>query len=126
MWDWADFVRDGRTCQGVFSTSMWPEGRPVESRRTPASRRKQKPLVTAHVPHETRASRSKIPCMRVAYREERVHKIVVNLPECVKPIICLLYLQKMGYGDVALVMGMKSKQVVRIKRKSLKYINDML
>ena len=123
LFDWADYVKAGRTCQGVFQTSSWPSGRPVEA----GIRRKQRnTLAPVPNPKETRITRPKIPCMRVAYREEKVHKIIMTLPDYVKPIICCLYLMRLGYGDTAVILGLKSKQVVRIKRKSLKVIYSLL
>ena len=127
MHDWASYVKEGQTSPGVFQTSSWSVGKPVKSPQRPATRRhNHKPLVPAPVPHETRTVRPKIPCMRIAYREERVHRIVMKLPEYVRPVICCLWLRGDNYGDAAVLLGIKSKQVVRIKRKVLKAIDSML
>ena len=127
MHDWASYVKEGQTCAGVFQTSAWSAGKPVKAPQRHASRRhKQKPLVPAPVPHDKRTLRPKIPCTRIAYREERVHRIVMKLPEYVRPVICCLWIRGDNYGDAAVLLGIKSKQVVKIKRKVLKAIDSML
>lgn len=127
MHDWGDWVVDGKACSGVFGTSAWSAGKPVKATKRPKARRKRdKALVPQPVPHESRIVRPKIPCLRVAYREERVHRIVMNLPESVLPVIYCLYLRCMNYGDTAIVLGITSKKVNRIKRESLKSIDSML
>lgn len=122
MWDWADFVKQGQTCPGVFQTSAWSTGKPVKARQSAAIRRKRKPLVSGPVPHETRTVRTKIPCTRIAYREERVHRLVMKIPDYMKPAICCLYLRGMNYGDTAIVLGVKTKKVAWIRRKVLTFI----
>ena len=120
---WGDWVLDGKAVPGVFGISAWSEGKPVKAPKKPQTKRKKdKALVPVPVPHETRQVRPKIPCMRVAYREERIHKLVMRLPEESLPIVCCLWVNKKNYGDTALCLGMKSKQVVEIKRNCLKFI----
>ena len=123
MHDWGDWVVDGKASPGVFGTSAWSEGRPIRAPKRPKERRRRdKALVPQPVPHETRQVRPKIPCIRVAYLEERIHRLVVTFPESILPIVCCLWVNKKNYGDTALCLGMKSKQVVETKRKCLKFI----
>jgi hypothetical protein len=126
MRDWGFWVLAGQTSQGVFSTSQWSAGRPVEARRTPASRRKQKPLVSGSVPHSTRATRPKVPCLRIAYREESMHKAVILLPGFYKPIICCLYLKGFDFYDTSLLLGLSSKKVGQFRHKLLKTLDTLL
>ena len=121
--DWGCWLKAGQTSQGVFSTSVWPEGRPVEAH----TRLKQrKPLVPVPSPKETRITRHKVPCLRIAYREERMHRAVVLLPETYHPIICCLYLNGCSFYDTGLLLGTTSKKVGKLRYKLLVSINNML
>ena len=131
---WGDWVLDGKASPGVFGTSAWSEGKPVKAPKKPQTKRKRddnpscpaKVLVPQPVPHETRQVRPKIPCIRVAYREERIHKLVMSLPESALPVVCCLWVKKRNFGDTAMILGMTSKKVNEIKRESLNAINSML
>ena len=123
MLDWARWMMDGSTSPGIFSTSTWPSGRPVDPRKSPKQHR---PLVPVSNPKETRQTIPKIPCMRIAYREERVHRAIVLLPESFHPVICCLYLKGCDFYDTSMLLGITSKKVGRLRYKLLVSVDNVL
>lgn len=130
LFDWADWAKAGKTCAGMFQTSQWPTGRPPnrQGMHSSGATRRKRHSPTLPVPHETRTTRLCTPCMprHYPYLEERVHGIIVRLPDSVKHVIACLYLHGMGYADTAVVLQLTSKKIARIKFKTLQVIDSLL
>jgi hypothetical protein len=129
MLDYGLFIRDGMTCSGVFGTSQWSEGKPkphtspAQSRR---SRLRRKPLVPPTQPQETRSAHSKTPIIRIDYRSEQIHPVVVAMPDTLKIIICCLYIRGLCFKDTAQALNMTSRQIGKAKHKVLVSIDNVL
>ena len=122
MLDWGAWLKGGMTCQGVFSTSQWAEGKPV----APVRRGNRRNRVIAPNPKETRTTRPKTPCLRIAYREERTHRAVIALPTLYLPLICCLYLKGCNFYETSVLLGVTSKKVGKMRYKLLKTIDNMV
>jgi hypothetical protein len=89
-------------------------------------RRKQQPLVSATIPHSTRATRPKVPCLRIAYREEQTHRAVILQSIEFNPIIWALYLKRCDFYDTSILLGITSKKVGKMRYKLLTSIDSVL
>ena len=126
MW-WGSYIRSGMTCQGVYRTSEWASGKPVEPCKKPRVRAKRpKPLTPYSQPHESRTTRPTVPCLRHDEQSEIIHKAVVRLPESYKPVICYIYVRGMSYRDISECLGMTSRQIGNTRNKVLKAISNVL
>ena len=109
MLGWGRWILDGRSVPGLFNTSQWPEGRPVEARR---GRQKRKPLLPPHQPIETRtASPGRVVMVRFERELERIHPVVLTLDDEVKNIVVCLYLRGMCFSDITRVLNIPSRKI---------------
>ena len=126
MLDYGLWLRDGRTCQGVFGTSSWPEGKPQEGAGVSTGRKKNKGLVSQSTPKETRSIVPKIPCTRVDMRSESIHDIVLSMPDDVKKVIVCLYLRGLEWRNTCSRLDLTSRKLGELKYKALKKVDSML
>lgn len=124
---WGKYIRAGMTCPGVYRTSEWASGKPVEAPTRPRIRTKHpKPLLPPCQPAESRTTRPTVPCLRHDEQSEIIHKAVVRLPESYKPVICYIYVRGMSYRDISECLGMTSRQIGNTRNKVLKAISNVL
>ena len=126
MFRYGLWVRDGKTCQGVFNTSTWPEGKPPGDDKTAAHKACRKPLIPASQPKDSRHVSPKIPCTAIDLLSEEIHKTTVRFPDDMKKIIICLYIRTMTWGDVCCILGITSRQLGTLKFKVLKEVGNVL
>ena len=117
--DWGLWCREGQACQGVFSTSQWATGKPLDGHKT---LRQRNTLVPMANPKETRTTTSKLPVIRIDYKSEKIHSIVLSLPDSAKPILCCLYIRGMSFGDISLSLGVTSKIIGKVRPVSYTHL----
>ena len=122
--DYGAYLREGMTCQGIFGTSNWPEGKP-QAHHAP-TRRTKKPLVPQTQPQETRSSGSRIPRINIDYTSERIHPVIIAMPDGLKLVVCYLYIRGLCFADTAHALNMTSKQINKSRYKVLKVIDTVI
>jgi hypothetical protein len=124
MLDWGQWLTAGRSVPGLYNTSSWPTGRPVE---TPRSLKHKKPLLPHTQPHETRSTLQKQPVMVDFERElELIHPIVLQLDEHIKHIVVCLYIRGMCFADITRAFKLTSRAIGDRKYKALKAVSPVI
>jgi len=126
MIDYGLWIRGGRTCQGVFNTSRWPEGKPPAEARKCLPHKKEKMLVPMAHPKESRYASQRIPCTNVDKFSESIHKIVLSMPDNTKKVIICLYIRGMEWKNACYFLDLTSRQVGALKYKALKTVDSVL
>ncbi len=124
MMDWGKWITAGRAVPGLYQTSQWPTGRPVESAR---GVKRRKPLLPPTQPHETRQTRPKQPILVKFERElEKIHPVILKLDDNVKHIVVCLYVRGMCFADITRSLNIPSRKIGDCKYRALKAVSPVV
>ena len=118
--DYGMWVRSGRTCIGVYQTSTWPSGKPVNNPVVKSRRKANSKYSVPTQPKETRITISKLPCLNIDKLSERIHPVIIQLPDPLKLVVCCLYIKGLCFRDTGQALNMTSRQIGKSKHKVLK------
>ena len=126
--DYGAWITGGRDRAGL--AAVWPEmtqGEPHKPLRRSRVPDLERIGVCATQPHSEREK----PCSKpltgsIDTQCQNIHAIAVRMPESVQKIIVCLYFRAMPFRDVAMITGMESKDVGRLKARFLGAINTIV
>ena len=123
MIDWGQWLNAGRSVQGLYKTSSWPQGRPVEARR---AIKRRNPMLPPTQPHSTRVAAPRQPVMvEFEIELERIHPVIIKLDEDIKHIVICLYIRGMCFADITRAYDLPSRVIGDGKYKALKAVSNV-
>jgi hypothetical protein len=124
MLNWGQWLSDGRSVQGLYNTSVWPTGRPVEARQ---SVKHKKPMLPYCQPHSTRVAAPRQPVMvEFEIELERIHPVILQLDDTIKHIVICLYIRGMCFADITRAFNLPSREIGDSKYKALKAVSTVV
>ena len=124
MIDWGQWISTNKAVIGMYSTSVWPSGRPSEPRRRRFTR---KTLLPHTQPKETRSTLQRTPAIIRFDRDlEAIHPVILKLDEDIKHIIVCLYIRGMCFSDITKAFNIPSRAIGDRKYKALKAISNVV
>jgi hypothetical protein len=124
MISWGDWLRDGRSVQGLYQTSVWPQGRPVEAR---TAIKRSNPRLPPTQPHSTRIPTPAQPVMvEFEIELERIHPVILQLDDTIKHIVICLYIRGMCFADITRAFNLPSREIGDSKYKALKAVSTVV
>jgi len=123
MLDWGQWLTAGRAVPGLYSTSQWPDGKPVAHKVSHKRNKFTKPSQ----PHETRQTTPKIPVIVKFERDlERIHPVILSLDDNTKEIVVYLYLRGMCFADIRCRLGISSRTIGNHKYLALQSVSPVV
>ena len=126
--DYGLWAIGGRDRAGI--AAVWPDiphRSLVEGERQPRrATNGQKRLYPLPQPHSSRERPQARPLTgRIETQYTEIHGIAVRQPDQVKNMIVCLYFRGMGFRDIAVVTGMETKRISKLKYKFLDAISGV-
>ena len=109
--DHGQWLRDGRASTGMYQTLQWPSGKPPKPAGSHIQRRKGKSGTWVLPCKENRPQGRSRPLLhRIDNRAEAIHPVVMEFPESILHLYCLLYLHRLPMLEARRVLALSSRQ----------------